>query len=445
MAYPTPHTPRRPGLFVWCLAAAFFHPQTAHAYLDPGTGNALVYILVSLLGTAVFLVKSLGYRLLGLTRKDGGQGAKNHTNNDIVIFSEGKTYWLTFKPVIEALLAKEHPFTYLSMDIEDPALTIESPLMYSRYQGKGSAAFARMGRYRARVMLATTPNIGTPGYPMPRPAQVECLAHIFHGIGDVAFYNKGSLDAYDAALLGGDFMLPNIRVLEKLRGLPEKLCVSLGLPYFDELAGNIRKKEGQSSPACLLVAPSWGEKSFVTRYGVEPICRLAEAGYRIIYRPHPHSLKAEPAVVESVRQAFSRFPNVEVDTELNGTASMRQADLLISDKSNIRFDFAFLYEKPVLSIDIPAQELHMYEAADLERIWDDEAAARIGGVIRPEEFDAIAQRVQEALDMPQGSLADFKSETVANIGTSGEAIAAWAIDFCRSQPPAASREQQTGQ
>ena len=433
MAYPLSRAPRRPGLFVWCLAAGFFYPQAAHAYLDPGTGNALVYILVSLLGTAVFLVKSLGYRLLGLARKDGGRAADNHADNGILLFSEGKTYWLTFKPVIEALLAKEQPFTYLSMDIDDPALTIESPLMYSRYLGKGSAAFARMGRYRARVMIATTPNIGTPGYPMPRPAQVECLAHIFHGIGDVAFYNKGSLDAYDAALLGGDFMLPNIRVLEKQRGLPEKTCVSLGLPYFDELAKNIQKKEGQSSPACLLIAPSWGEKSFVTQYGPESICTLAKAGYRIIYRPHPHSLQAEPAVVENVRQACKHYPNVEVDTELNGTTSMQQADLLISDKSNIRFDFAFLYEKPVLSIDIPAQELHMYEAADLERIWDDEAAARIGGILRPEEFALIAERVDEALHMPQGSLAALKAETVANIGTSGEAIAAWAIERC-AQP-----------
>ena len=53
----------------------------------------------------------------------------------------------------------------------------------------------------------------------------------------------------------GDFMLPSIRKVEELRGLPPKECVSLGLPYLDELAAKARKKEGRSTPPVVLVAP----------------------------------------------------------------------------------------------------------------------------------------------------------------------------------------------
>ena len=61
----------------------------------------------------------------------------------ILMFSEGRSYYYTFKPVIDAFLRRGVPFSYITMDVEDPALTIENDLMNSCYIGTGSAAFAR--------------------------------------------------------------------------------------------------------------------------------------------------------------------------------------------------------------------------------------------------------------------------------------------------------------
>ena len=118
---------------------------------------------------------------------------------------------------MEKLLEKDQPFTYYTMDIEDPCLTIANRLMDNRYIGDGNMAYSKIGHLSADVVLATTPNIGTKGYPIPRSKKIKKLVHVFHAFDDLATYYKGSLDHYDAVLLVGEFETPLIRKLEELR------------------------------------------------------------------------------------------------------------------------------------------------------------------------------------------------------------------------------------
>ena len=342
-------------LGLWLVLEALF-PAPSYAYLDPGTGNVLVYLAISLVGTVLYFVKNIVYAIMGRAKGERRPEKQLH-HERILMFSEGRSYYYTFKPVIDAFLRRGVPFSYITMDVEDPALTIENDLMNSRYIGTGSAAFARAAGRRADIMLSTTPNIGTPGFPMPRPRRVTNLAHICHGVGDIAMYQKGSLDHYDAVLMVGDFMLPSIRKVEELRGLPPKECVSLGLPYLDELAAKARKKEGRSTPPVVLVAPSWGNKGCLNICGPNFLLDLAKAGYDVILRPHPQSLKVETEMLDTIHEMLRDYPNVSFDTEMDATASMSRADVMISDKSCVRFDFAFLYEKPVITLDIPVRTL----------------------------------------------------------------------------------------
>ena len=323
-------------LGLWLVLEALF-PAPSYAYLDPGTGNVLVYLAISLVGTVLYFVKNIVYAIMGRAKGERRPEKQLH-HERILMFSEGRSYYYTFKPVIDAFLRRGVPFSYITMDVEDPALTIENDLMNSRYIGTGSAAFARAAGRRADIMLSTTPNIGTPGFPMPRPRRVTNLAHICHGVGDIAMYQKGSLDHYDAVLMVGDFMLPSIRKVEELRGLPPKECVSLGLPYLDELAAKARKKEGRSTPPVVLVAPSWGNKGCLNICGPNFLLDLAKAGYDVILRPHPQSLKVETEMLDTIHEMLRDYPNVSFDTEMDATASMSRADVMISDKSCVRFD-----------------------------------------------------------------------------------------------------------
>jgi len=64
----------------------------------------------------------------------------------IAIFSEGANYWLTYKPIIEGLIEKKQDFCYYSMDIHDPALTIENQFIHSRYIGSGARGYRKINK-----------------------------------------------------------------------------------------------------------------------------------------------------------------------------------------------------------------------------------------------------------------------------------------------------------
>lgn len=411
-------------------------PAPALAYLDPSAGNALVYIAVTLVGVAAFALKGIFYRVKGALTGQKVDAEDKSQRSDIALFSEGKSYWNTFEPIVQALISKGQHFAYYTMDVEDPGLRIRSPLMKSRYIGEGSAAYARLNRVACQVMLATTPNIGTPGYPLPRPAKVRFLAHVFHDPDGVGYYKKGALDFYDGVCTVGDYAQPPIRYLEELRGLPRKELVSLGLPYWDIL---LRKAEGyragqrtkpQDARKVVLLAPSWGEKGFLSCYDLNFIKSLASE-FDLIFRPHPQSRKVEPALLDRVKKMLAPFPNAVWDEEPEPSHSLAASDLLLSDTSAIRMDYAVIYGKPVISLEVRAENIESFELADLPAEMRS-FADRLCGTIKAEEIGNINAIVRAALGAENvEALGAAVREGIANLGSAGEDVADYLIEKAR--------------
>ena len=411
-------------LVSWIACFLLAYPSRVDAYLDPGTGNILVYFVVSLFGALLFSVRGVFWTILGGKRK----GQQQVDYQSIAIFCEGRSYWNTFRPIVHALIDKGQPFSYYSMDIHDPGLTIENGLMYQRYVGEGSAAFARMGQIRCRVLLATTPNIGTKGFPMPRPPHAQWLVHVCHGVDDIGLYKKGSLDHYDAVMMVGPFMIRGIRHLERLRGLKEKELLSAGLPYLDDLASKMKSPPSPTGGNTILIAPSWGTKGCLYVYGSAFIRQLAEKGFRIILRPHPHSWRVERDLLDRVKKDTKNCSNITWDTEADGAVAMERADLLISDTSNIRMDFALLYERPVITLEIALSDPETFEISDMEEVWMKNAEREIGVVVDKANVSCIAEIAVEVLKgYKPRRLTDFRNENVCNFGNSGNVIADYAI------------------
>jgi hypothetical protein len=361
-------------------------------------------------------------------RNQTGQGVQDQ---QLLIFSEGASYWYTFKPVLEELIKREMPFGYVTLDKNDPALQIKNENMYSSCLGSGAWAYAKVKMLRAKVMLSSTPNIGNKSFPINRPPRVECLAHIFHSVSDLSYYHKGSLDCYDAVLMVGDFALESVRITEKKRGLKAKDCVAVGLPYLDVLnsMADHNKASGDQSRPVLLVAPSWGEKGFLSIYGYEFIEQLAEAGCTIIFRPHPQSMISEKDLLSALQNKLQAYGNVRFDFDADGGPSMAAADVLISDTSSIRFDFAFIYERPVISLAIPEQNMEMYERSDIGTAWDVDMGKYLGTVLYPADKSQLAKKILAALsdfsNFKQQDIAIVRERYISNFGHSGVAIVDW--------------------
>lgn len=416
-------------VFVWW----FFIPSVAHAYLDPGSGNALIYMVLSFFGAVIFTLKGLFYRLIGKKNLLENEQALKENQHNIVIFNEGKMYWNTFRPIVEALLKRNVIFSYYTMDINDPCLKIDEPNMNNCYIGNGNRAFAKISKLKADVVLSTTPNIGTEGYPIARSKSIKKLVHVFHSYGDITNYHRGSLDNYDSVMLVGGFTKPLIRKLEHLRGLPAKELYEAGLPYLDVLEEkkNLAPKltKTNSDVKTVLIAPSWGVKGCLYQYGSKFILLLAQAGFHIIIRPHPQSLKVESEMIEQLKDEFSAFKNIEWDFEIDAFQSMQCADILISDMSGIRMDFLLLYQKPIITLEIPYENMEDFELADIGESWTEQKLKELGCTLGKERIEELPTIVHETIlkTRPEEIIA-FREKNFYNYKHSGEVIANYLIE-----------------
>jgi hypothetical protein len=407
-------------MYIYLILVLVLSPTMLFAYLDPGTGTVIINLLIAAVMAGVYSFKSLILRLLG---KGKSTNTPSRNLYRISILTEGSQYWSTFQPIVNALISKNIPFHYYTLDVRDPALTIRSEIMQARFLGYGVWAHYKASQIQSEILLSTTPNIGTPGYPIKRSPRVKEMIHIFHSINDISMYKTGSLDHYDTVYMVGDFQEKSIREIESLRKLQPKKLISLGLPYIDILLTEVSTKLTENSPKVVLVGSSWGTKGCLQSYGTDFIRDIALAGYQVIVRPHPQSLRTELHLLSQYKEELKDIPNINWDETISPAESMSLADILISDTSAIRYDFAFLYENPVITLFISSEEMPDYERTYLTEIWDDTASVKIGSVLTRGQLPQLLPAIEQALQkFDASSLRQFRDQTIINFGYAGESI-----------------------
>jgi len=408
--------------------------EDANAYLDPGSGNALVCLFLSLIGAFFYYLKSFFYKIV--LRLKGEQHITKF-DEQIALFSEGKNYWYTYKPIVEKLIENKIYFIYYTMDFEDPALKIDNEFMHSKYVGSGNRGFAKIGSLKTKLLITTTPNIGCLEYPLRKPSRVKKLCHVWHSICDSSCYHLGALDHYDVALTVGNWVEEPLRTVEKIRKIKTKEVIPVGLPYFDELKKiydlrcnlNTSLKNSvlfdDNRSKVILLAPSWGTKSCLRTYGTEFIHKAIEKGYLIILRPHPQTLKVEGEFLKKLQNEFKDTSYLKFDFNPDATDSMMKSDMMISDKSGVRFDYAFIYEKPVLTLDVPATSLDEYEAILLGRLWGEDEAKLIGLKLLPHQKSQIMDAIEKTLRFKAEDIKMLRENVIVNYGSSADKIVEW--------------------
>ena len=201
-------------------------------YIDPGTGSMLFTIFIGIIGTGAFFLKKIWLKLK--FKISGGKVDTSQSHIQYLIFSEGRTYWTTFKPICDELEKRGLNTTYWTADQNDPAFNEDYKHIDPVYIGEGNKAYARLNIASADICLATTPGLDV--YQWKRSKNVKYYVHILHETGGSLQYKMFGLDFYDAVLLTGDFQTDEIRAfIEK-----ERL----------ELLGDFCRGCGYCLPAC---------------------------------------------------------------------------------------------------------------------------------------------------------------------------------------------------
>ena len=405
-----------PKIFYYSTFAVLILPNSALAYIDPGSGSIILNTLILLFGGLIFSFRSIFLKL---------KYSSNTTQNDyeLIVFSDHSSYWDSYEALIYELIKRDIKFQYITFDKNDPGLKIEEKNMKSRYICNNFLGMRAWKELRGKLMITTTPHIGSPGY-LPKPANILRLAHFFHSIADIGYYKKNSLDFYDEVLLAGNFQQKSIRFLEQARGLKKKNLVPVGLPYFDYFIANKEKERinGEKN-STILIGSSWGDKSLLAVYGLDFVNDLVKSGYSVIIRPHPYSLKVERDVIFKYFSKTKFNPDIYWDFSSSPIKSFTKSSILISDSSSLRFDYAFAFLKPFISLTIPNENLMQFEVSDLNENWSENLADMIGTRVQGNEIDKLVKTVKACLENHDPKkILNSRKNIIADVGKSNTTI-----------------------
>lgn len=413
------------------LALLCVYVQLSYGYLDPGTGSMLLAVIAGIVSTLLYTIRGLLLKVrLLVTRQDA---QNNSAMNNIVFYSEGSQYWNTFKDTVEALVAQQVHLSYLSSDINDPGLKYQSEYVHSKYIGKGNKAYTYLNLMTANICVLTTPNLDT--LQIRRSKNVRHYCHILHAPTDMHLYKLFAFDFYDSILISGPHQEKSIRHLEQLRHTPPKTLYPVGCPYIDVL----REKKTKHSPVqstsskspSILMAPTWGESGLLYQGGEEIISSLISSGYTIIVRPHPQSLIVEKEMIEELQQKFAK-ENIVWDTNPDNFASMTQADFLLSERSGIIFDFAFVFEKPVITYEAEVV-LKGTDGNDIPwPAWELDILSKIGVTVSQKQLTNIGEIIDRCRNNQAqyiNNIRQLRDEYLYHFGKSGEQAAKTLMDI----------------
>lgn len=364
-------------------------------YIDPGTGSMLFSLFIGVAATFVFAFRAIIIKLRFMI--SGGKTEKiNESKIPYVIFSDHKRYWNVFKPICDEFEKRGIDLIYYTQSEDDPCLSEKYNHVKAEFIGEGNKGFVKMNMLNAGTVISTTPGLDV--FQWKRSKNVDKYIHIPHSF-DIESYRMFSLDHYDAVLTYGDHQIDFIRNIENLRPTTRrKDLVNVGATYFDNAIEHIKtleKHELNKDNPTVIVAPSWGPSSILSRFGDKLIQSLVDTGFKIIIRPHPQSFSSEKEILEPLIQ---RYKTIEWNRDNDNLAVLNRADMLITDFSSVMFDWAFMFDRPFMYAETNF-DTSIYDAA-----WNDNTpwvlttAENIGIKLKEENFSNLREIILEAVN-----------------------------------------------
>ena len=380
-------------------------------YIDPGTGSMLFTLLLGLIGAAVYGVRVSAMKL---RLKMSGKRKSDPNRVPFAIFSDNKRYWQIFEPVVRELSARGKEVLYLTASEDDPVLRCGIDGVKAEFIGSDNKMFGRLNNLNADIVLSTTPGLDV--YQWKRAPKVKWYVHLPHAASEIILYRMFGIDYYDALLLSGAYQEEDVRALEELRKLPSKEIEMVGIPYMDEMVKKAErlKESTESSPEdtpaqrTVLLAPSWGDSAIFGVYGGKIIDVLLKTGYHVIVRPHPQSFTSEKERMDELMKAYPESEQLEWNRDLDNSAVLNRADIMVSDFSGVIFEFALVYNKPVIYTD-PDFDLSPYNAWWLRKpLRTASALPRLGQQLMDDNMPQLKSLIDECLTDPR--FAEGRSE-----------------------------------
>ena len=390
-------------------------------YIDPGTGSMLFSLAIGLLSCLWFGLQKAYMKVKYLTL---GKGQVDDAKHDIVIYSEDKRYWTSFKSICDELEKRRAKVVYLAGSEDDPILKEKYEYIERKVIGLGNKAFAQLNFLNCRVCLATTPGLDV--YQWKRSKNADFYVHMTHSLGGGTGYRMFGTQFFDAVLLCSDLFTPLQREMEAKRGSAPKEVVAVGQTYMDYLLERKEKLSPSSHEGItVLLAPSWGKNGLLNLYGEKLIDALIGTGFDVTIRPHPQSFISESEMIDRLQKKYPETAHLHWNTDADNFEVMSKSDIMISDYSGIVYDFAFVFERPVIysgvSIDLSVTDHAFID----EPLWIYSLLPQLGEELNEEVLSHLGDTIQKLVGSSnyKQKLSDVRAKYWQNIGHASEAVA----------------------
>jgi YidC/Oxa1 family membrane protein insertase len=281
-------------------------------------------------------------------------------NKHLVFYSEKSGFYKYFADVIEYLLTHSNlTIHYITSDPKDAIFqkAEQEPRIKPYYIGE-NRFITLMMKMDADLVVMTMPDLDN--FHIKRSYLRKDIEYIymFHWVTSThMIIREGAFDHFDTVLCPGPCQMAELRRAEELYGTPPKNLVDVGYGLIETLERQYQQMEHREHDRPqILIGPSWQLDNIMDSAIDRLLEQLAADGtYRVIVRPHPEYIKRFPQRMEAFQQRYRDKIGAafELELDFSSNASVYESDLLITDWSNVGYEFAFATGKPVLFIDTP--------------------------------------------------------------------------------------------
>jgi len=271
----------------------------------------------------------------------------------IVFFHENHQYYSYLEGLVRSL-TETHGETvyYITTASDDPILDNPPDGIRSFYFKSLLSIVMRSIQCRIFVMTMTDLN----HFYLKRSFHPVHYVYAFHSLVSThMIYRYGAFDHYDSILCVGPHHNREIRKHEALYDVPEKQLVDAGYYRLEQIYEAFQTTEfADTTPGnTVLIAPSWGKKNILESVGEQLVELLIHAGYRVIVRPHPETVKRTPEFIERIQRRFDNHEALTIELSVATNEFLFKADVLISDYSGVSLEYALGTNRPVLFLEVP--------------------------------------------------------------------------------------------
>jgi YidC/Oxa1 family membrane protein insertase len=287
----------------------------------------------------------------------------NSAKKQLVFYALTGGQYKYYKNIIEYLLENSNiVIHYLTNDPDDAVFRLGKDRLIPYYASQRKT-ISLMLKLDTDIMATTVPDLQS--YHMKRSVVRDDIEYIFipHAlIGSHATARETAFDYFNTFFTVGPHRIADLRRREQMKGLPRKKIVKAGYGLYDQLIASyaLLPKKNNDKPR-ILVAPSWQAQNIMELCIADIISVLLGKGYQLIIRPHPQYVRTFPEQINAIVDRYSKYTaegEITFELDFSDNRSIFSSDILITDWSNIAFEFAYCTLKPCIFINTPMKILN---------------------------------------------------------------------------------------